>query len=231
MISKGWLNKQSPFFLENSRISDISRKVYHVTLDPALKELSPRIAHSQSYSEDRSVPRICVSLSVADAIMGYGRLLSASFNGGADNEKTRSNKDPVFHIYSKVVDGLVFPNKALCGDAEITGEAWLVADKPANTSVLMDKCGEFFISKANWAYGVNAELPATEVMIQINAGSKVHLEKDTVLKSGWYKATINDHLNGLSAEDKRESFKFVNVSRDEYLKAKSAIKKIYTGTK
>lgn len=229
MISKVWLKRQSEFFLKNIRVDNTPRRVYHISLDPALSALTPRIAHSQSYSEDRSVPRICVSLSVADAIFGYGRLLSASFHGGDDNEKTRSNKDPVFHIYSTKVEGLVHPNKKLCGDAEITGEAWIVADKVENTSVEMNKCGEFFISNANWSYGVDAKAPATEVMIQVSAGQTLHLEKDVILKSGWYKGTINDNLNGIDADDTRVRFEYAKCSRDVYMKSKAAIKAIYSG--
>lgn len=228
MISKEWLKRQSQFFLDNSEVSDITRKVYHISLDPVLKSLTPRIAHSQTDSEDRSVPRICASLSVADAIYGYGRLLSASFSGGHGNETTRANKDPVFHIYSKTVNGCIFPKEALCGDAVQSGEVWLVADKAANTSVTFNKEGEFFISNTSYSYGVDAKEPLTEVLIQVRKEGRVHLEKDVVLQAGWYKATAADSLNGVGANGERARFTYTKITRAHYTDAKAAIKKIYS---
>lgn len=224
MISKTWIKRQPQFILDNLRISDREHKVYHISMDPRLGTLTPRIAHSQSMSEDRTVPRICVSLSLADAIFGYGRFLSASIDGGGKNEKTGANRDPIFHIYSKRVDGLVFPNDKLCGDASISNEAWLVADKAENTQVKMSKLGEFFLAQSRSEYGVE-ENDSTVIMLQVNEAAKVHLEVDIVLSAGWYKCKVDNLLNGYVPN--RNTFDFKSITRKEYMDTKKVIKEKY----
>ncbi len=228
MISKAWLNRQPKHFIDNSITKSGKHIVYHISLDPVLKELVPRIGNNQDASEDRSIPRICVSLTLADAIAGYGRLLTASIGGGGDTEKVGANRDPIFHIYTHVADGIVVPNEKLRYDAKVSGEVWLVADKPENTSITMKKKGEFFILRSNMTYGVSTKPDVTVLLISVANGYTITLENNIILTNGWYKAVIHTALDSVDIKTSRVKFEHKSITRNEYMIGKAAIKDIYT---
>lgn len=212
MISDEWVKRQLPFIRKNIKIDNTKQVVYHISLDPSIKEFKPMISHSAANSEDRTVPRVNVGVTVSDTMYGVAAINYSHVHGQIEMHNSKSNEDPVYTIYSKEVNGVVIPSDKLVYDATYTNERWLVADSPETSSYKFARAGEFFVVSSIEANGVEYEVNKTVIFLQVSRGQVVSLEKDIRLKTGFYRCTVMSNFKNRD----REYFKVTKLDRKEY---------------
>ncbi len=218
MISKAWVSRQLPFIQKNIKIDNTKRTVYHISMDPLIKEFIPMISLSAANSEDRTVPRINVGSTLADSMYAVYDVTVASRYGEEEMGGRKGAKNPIWTIYMATVDAVVIPNNKLVYDATYTNELWLVADKPENMSRKFDKGGEFFIVSNTNSYGVERGEDNTTWLVKVNKGASITLDGDIELSAGCYRCTAPTNFGA----GKRMKFTFKPMGNSDY----SSIRKL-----
>lgn len=225
MISKTWLNRQDPDVIKNVEVENHKQTVYHVSQNPAIKVFKPMISLSAANSENRTIPRINVGISVCLAMFGYTRVSSANLYGASAMESGRANKDPVMTIYAKEVSGVLVPNKKLVFDAEVTGERWIVGDKPENMALKFDNVGEFFVTSTVRSSGIESGSDSTTLLMSVRRGCEVLLDKDMLLKTGFYRCIIPT----LFYKGAKVMFTYEPITAKEYKQMRAAATERFKG--
>lgn len=113
-----WLGMQNPETLKSLNVVeyDTPQNVYHISDNASIRIFSPRIPHYRGGEEDATVPRVCVSVSLADTLYGTSYYY-------LDNPKLRGT---TFTLYKFEVSEAIRPTKKILQYPKAIGELWLV---------------------------------------------------------------------------------------------------------
>lgn len=110
----------------------------HISDNLDIRKFVPRISTRGITDEDRSIPRISVSLSLSEAIAGH--------QSTDDIFKYNNDSDGTFQVYGFDYEHIVRPTAALVGDAHKTKEYWLTSYSKDTMEYIPKKIAKFFYS-------------------------------------------------------------------------------------
>lgn len=140
-----WLKLQSRKVRSNVTIIQ-APCAYHVSMDAKVKNFTPMIGDRQGDTEDRTIPRVCCSLSIHKAISGHAAV-------AYDSVRTwNKGKVPIFSIYEFGFNEYLKPNEKLVFDASVTDEIWIVPHSPETTYFKAPVVGEFVLLRIEELY-------------------------------------------------------------------------------
>ncbi len=108
----------------------------HISDNKHIRKFYPTVSKRTLGTEDRSVPRICTSVSITHCIAGAG-IVEAYF----DDESF----DGLFQVYGFKPNGVFKPSTKLVPDANQNREYWLVGKGVSNSEYVPLRLGQFFI--------------------------------------------------------------------------------------
>lgn len=172
----------------------------------------PRIAYSQSKSENRTFLRVNCAKTLIDCINAIANLQYDFVNDFSDKN---SNK---YYIYAIPFEYVLKPNNKLVFDADFTDEMWLFTYSEATKVFKADLIGEFFVSKIETTpikkekHVYNSKI----ITIECQSSSPINIDDKNVL-DGFFKFTFN-----INVEDHIETIEKTNKSTFEKLKLLSS---------
>lgn len=186
-VQKG-LQKVNPKSLLNVK-TDKPLLLLHISVDDSIRKFIPMVSTRGLASEDRTVPRVCTSVSIVTCIAGAGYI---------DHYFNDDHFDGIFTIYGFDVDKAYAPSRSLVADATQNKETWLIGDDVPDSTYRAVKVGEFFIEgisklrdKRRWNYTFYVSVRKDGVW----------LTPDTYLEPGYYR------VDGFNLEPKTKTFK------------------------
>ena len=179
------------------------------------KYFEPLVPLSTSSDEDRSLPRVCVSSNLTDAILGIARLPKIFiennfYNQALDPEVGINKKSNIFHISLIPYNYAVMANEKLLPDVELTNEMWLIGYNKDNQRFYPEVVGHMFITNINITYKEhNNKKPLVyfDCFISIEKDTDVYLKPNRKVSKGYYSLRIEKDNNGdlrLSKIDKKD---------------------------
>lgn len=179
------LDRQSRQIYKNVEIVDVSTlpagNVIHISKDKAIKKFIPVIGHRQNEQEDRTVPRVCVSATLMEAVSGYAEVFAEYLNTSEDYKGG-------YYIYRFNTELALAPNEKLVCGSGYTKEMWLVSYDEEHLEYKADIIGKFFIGTATIENEFSSKRSSAEMYIE--AREAVALTRTQVLDAGYYKATV-----------------------------------------
>ncbi len=186
------------------------------------KYFEPLVPLSTSSDEDRSLPRVCVSSNLTDAILGIARLPKMFiennfYNEAVDPDAGINKKSNIFHISLIPYNYAVKANEKLLPDVELTNEMWLVGYNKDNQKYYPEVVGHMFITNINITYKEhNNKKPLVylDCYINIEKDIDVYLKPNRKVSKGYYNLKIEKDNNGdlrLSKIDKKDFDKLSKV--------------------
>ena len=187
----------------------------HISTNPRLGKMIPRIGNRQMSSEDRTIPRISCAESIVSCIYGHSDVLQTSvkfreFSGDAWVDI----KVPMFHIYRLNIEEAVRPSKKLVGDAVRTRELWIVPYAPEACNVQPERIGQF-IMKNNVDIRTGSSRTITNTFVlKLIVPAKLN---DEVLPIGHYQFRIKGSLTALGDNPEvNEAYDIKSISGVEF---------------
>ena len=114
-----WINLNKDA-INNGKIERADTSIYRIDLATP-KVFTPRLPKSTLSGECESIPRICASRTIADAMVGYNKLVADAYSymcGNIDNI--------TYEISALKVPEIFSPSDSLVPNAGITNEVWVV---------------------------------------------------------------------------------------------------------
>lgn len=113
----------------------------HISDDPNLKKMTPRIGHRQLLSEDRTIPRVSGCADLKGCIYGHSLVFATSIDGVDKEREKNSDKTFWYTIYRITGYEFVKPGKRLLPDTHMTDELWLIGYAPEAYDIRPVKVG------------------------------------------------------------------------------------------
>lgn len=171
-----WLSIQSRQIKTNVEIVKLPQ-AYHISDDAKIKNFVPMIGMRQAPTEDRTVPRVCCSESIYDAIKGHAAVSNSMIGGWV-----KGNVE-VFSVYEFTFNEYLKPNTKLVFDAEITNELWVVPYSPKTTYFKAPIVSKFTMSDYALSYSAGV---SEETVTFVGVSDKpVLVGIDTYFKGGF----------------------------------------------
>jgi len=136
-----WISRQNPAIAKSMTVvKDVD--FLHISTNPGLRTMVPRIGERQMVSEDRSIPRICGSETLKGCIYGHAAVLYDILDRMTSDGKQRTDIDvPIYTVYRLNVEEVVRPTKKLVRDVVNSKELWVVPYSPEACSAKAEKVG------------------------------------------------------------------------------------------
>lgn len=196
----------------------------HISSDPNLKQLIPRIGQRQGDMEDRTVPRVCVSSTLIGCLVGYAAAEYEFMNKLPKNKQPKGLKDTWrggWYIYQIPYEYALKPNHKLVYDATLSKEFWLVNYK-ANVKYIPNKVGKIFINQAERIYTGSGYIEKYIYYLKVDENIILdYYEKKDVhvrLKKGCYRLTLEKD----GGYDYRDDFNIESIPESEFEKIRKA---------
>lgn len=163
MELQSWIKMQNSKIRLNTEVVTL-QQAYHISENPKIKRFIPAISQRQAPSEDRTVPRVCVSPHLVGAICGHAAVSMTAIDGWFDKKMLEMS------IYDMPFTEYVKPNAKLVFDADYTDEYWIVPNDVKTVSFkaeivgtfVMYACADVFdqgVSSFEASYIVHADKP------------------------------------------------------------------------
>lgn len=215
-----YLRTLSPKVNKNVVINDTKQPLYHISFNGDIKSFVPFIGHRQSNSEDRTVPRVCVGSDLLGCLMGFADLFSCFVTITPDG-KSASKFKGGWKIYTFDYDYALKPNKQMCGDAEITGEQWLVAYSAKSRQYKPRVIGEV-VCKQIIITPVNKQLPDKTHVFYLKVDESFWIDSKNEVVAGCYEVAVTNIMDITDRNvDLKEFIKPIDIS--EYTKVKGQV--------
>lgn len=193
---KDFISMQNDKIQKNCKIKvpdDNHPFAIHISKDHQLKEMSPYISRRQAFSEDRTVPRVCVADSLYGCMVGYAGIYGDyQYYHPMPKMNSRDNSGVIFrggwYIYAIDYQEALKPNKSLVYDASDTGEYWLVNYQKDQKPYHPVNIGKFFIESHTRRYR-DKQGTETTYVFYIKVDKDIFFDKNTPLHAGCYKLT------------------------------------------
>ena len=157
----------------------------HISTNPNLKPMVPRIGERQSKSEDRTIPRVCVCNALIDCMNGY-QAINHDYLENSPLPKKNTDFRGGWYIYHIPFTYALLPDKSLVGDQELTNEYWLVSYSDDTKSYNPERIGKFFLTALEKQYRDDKSI--YNLTLYIENDRDIYLYKDIILSSGKHKA-------------------------------------------
>ncbi|MEQ5216045.1 hypothetical protein ABN214_15095 [Proteus terrae] len=174
---------------------------FHISTNPKIKLFTPSISQRTMNKEDRSVPRISTAKTLNGCIGGYVALLydfeamdDKDWNGG-------------WKIYALPYVHALQPNKNILGDAEQTEEVWLVGYNKSHRTYPALIAGEMFVMSMAIVVDPDVKYHRKTVVtmyVRVADGYQLPLNKQVVLRSGYYHLTYNDYYTAVDVRNPQD---------------------------
>lgn len=192
----------------------------HISHNVNPKRFIPVIGHRQAHSEDRTVPRICVSTCLVGTILGH----SAFENMAQDSDFNKKDMHGVAYkgglkIYKFEYEIAVRPNAELVYDSDVSDEHWLITYNKDTVTYKPIEIGELFIKRIVFDFSDKGKREA-EVVYYVKVNEEIEFGFEKPLKPGCYKVVSPASMTLQSYKD-TENIRIVKLPEEEYFKMKS----------
>lgn len=208
-----WIASQPKGIREDLSIAKCDG-IYHISTNPDIKLFMPMVGTRQLPSENRTIPRVCCSANLVDAIRGHAAVTGQAIN------RWKTGNPGLFYIYKLPFTECIRPGKGLVADVGITNELWIVPNDPKSGAFKASVIGEFFVSNIEEEY--EDGIVEHEFTIMIKANELIHVDKTHTLKGF---ATMELEREGKMAYNGHQVSELEAIDSatyDEKLKALSA---------
>lgn len=192
----------------------------HISPDNMSKiKYIPWIGPSQAKSEDRTIPRITVSDTIAGCIIGYGRLYDDVYYSNPNELKERNYKNG-FYIHKIEFEHALKPTPKLVYDAKESNEHWLVTYSEDTKEYKGKVVGKMFVTEYIAKPRTNDfNLITIKTLIEVLDKDGFKYTENNFLTKGYWevKKTFTPDNDKHNKETKLE---VKEITADEYLKAK-----------
>jgi hypothetical protein len=187
-----WISKQNPTAAKGmTALKDID--ALHISTNPRLGTLVPRIGSRQTKTEDRTIPRICCSETVVGCIYGHSTVRDVSVEKEVfTGTEWQDLQCPVFYIYRLNVEELVRPSKKLVMDAVRTRELWVVPYAPEACAVKPERVGQLLLRKAVDVHDQGRHYQLNTFVMKVVKPIKL---EDELLHPGHYQFDLHGSLS------------------------------------
>lgn len=182
----------------------------HISRDPKLGTMVPRICERQLKQEDRIMPRVVGSPTLLGCIIGYSSIIS---DYDSRDKAENKNRDWLngYYIYSIDYDWRFTPSSKLVPDFKESDEQWLLNYNPDNKEYQPKKIGRFFAVSGvrDFTQSVNGSNYVSSITfyVQVDAAEGIQLSPKIKLEKGCHSVTIpyGVNLNSTSITWKKDS--------------------------
>ena len=198
-----WLDMQDPALRKSVTVVDVERPLLHISSNNNIRKFTPMLPRSTYVGENVTVPRVCVSQTIMDTIIG------ASWNF----EVLLSHVDykaTCYTIYSVYSEEAIRPTKKLTQEGSATGELWIVPYKLSMYDITPEKMACMSLST------VENTSDCVKLEFVINVHTPVYLTNDQLLDMGYYNIS-GIKLSDVLGKSRDISFTCNKISRDAYL--------------
>lgn len=182
---------------------ELNRPLYHISMDPNIKQFTPQISKRTLTKENRSIPRISTSTSLIGCMNGYQSVLS-------DMER-RQDKGftGLYCVYELPFQYAIHPSKKVLPDVNISDEYWLFSWKKETYAITPNVVAEFTIPKIETTFGNDGSDRVYHLYIHVKANS-LYLDRNHVLQEGYYHITLKGYDVDFPLEDNNKRIQ-INV--------------------
>ena len=196
--------------------SDV-QELYHISLDPSIKEFTPFVTRRSGPAEDRTVPRISTAPTLIGCFIGYGSAL-ADFARESDSWSGSKNRGG-WYIYEFDWQVALRPKKKLLYDVGITDEVWLVNYSEATKTYKPAIIGKVFYHSVK-TVALPGDKHHREVEMFLEVYDKpVWFDMKTQLKKGYWLITGPEQSNIKNFKDTK-GFTFKEITKGEFMEKK-----------
>ncbi len=210
-----------------NKIDAEHRNLLHISRDPNLGMMYPRICERQMKSEDRTIPRVVGAPTILGCVSGYGTIIDDQYI----HKKAKKINDVWlngYYIYDIDYDWRFRPSDKLVPHQKSSGEVWLLGYNEDNKNYKPSKIGKFFIISIlqDFTDSLAGSNFTSEVRIyvEINSSEPIHLSKNIQLNKGYWEIKIpfRTELNSesISWEKDKDIFHKEIDAGEFYLKKK-----------
>ena len=199
----------------------------HISMNTALNKMTPQIGMRQGSSEDRTVPRICVSSTLLGAMCGYAAMERDFLElAHGDKLETGDTYKGGMKIYALPFKAALEPTKKLVYDVEHTDEYWLVTYNKETINYAPVAAGKMFYQSMTFVPR-NRKLPESEgvLYVEITREEGLHFSRDLQLDKGYWmiEGTTPQFLT-MKYKDSTilKKFKVTKIDKSEFLSQKRA---------
>lgn len=191
----------------------------HMSKNSELKMMTPYVSTRTVRAEDRSVPRVCCSPTIAACILGYNGAMTDFFKGSDSTDghgKTEVEWRGGWYIYAIPFKHALIADKSLLPAVEETLERWLVAYDEASRKYKPIPVGKLFYRSMIFTNADDERKDTVELVVEITTDKvAIPFLEDLKLGKGYWRLMIDgmhqhgDHAKVTVAEQKQ-------LSKEEY---------------
>lgn len=162
------------------------RWLYHISLDPKIKQFVPSLTRRTAQKEDRSVPRISTAPTIIGCILGYQYDIN-EFLGNDVEDGWKGG----WYIYGFESEVSLLPKKKLLYDVRNSDEHWLVPYTAKKWSYPAKVIGKFFYRRASVYNEGKYQKWEVEVAVEVTRGCEVRFFNGLTLTEGYWSFVFN----------------------------------------
>tara|TARA_Y100001960_G_scaffold114889_1_gene123008 strand:+ start:381 stop:1028 length:648 start_codon:yes stop_codon:yes gene_type:complete len=202
-----WLEMQNPSIQKSVRAVDCSQPLLHLSANGTIRKFTPRIPKSLYDGEDQTVPRVCVSASLVETLIG------AAWN--FKELRNQVNFDSLdFVVYGLDVEQAIRPTKKLTQEGVATGELWVVPYRMQMYEIQPSRIATLSIASIM----ANGEQTTLDLVVDVR--EEMMLDASTKLKVGFYRLS-NLSLADILGKNRNMKYELSAISRDGFLNGKN----------
>lgn len=179
-------------------------KLYHISSNHELGPMMPSVTRRTLEAEDRAVPRISTSTSLAGCILAYQ----------ACTHDFESPDYKGWYVYGLPFEHAVRPSKKLLPDVDVSDEHWLVTFCPESIAYIPRPVAKFFITDVAKTRKLRQMMVRYNGYIDVHSAEGLCVAEGKILPPGkyafcWHKDEMRTHQDA-------DAFVFTPISAAEY---------------
>jgi hypothetical protein len=187
----------------------------HISKDSGIKEFTPRVAARSANVEDTSLPRVCVSLSVLECVVGYGNVLWDFLWGDRENDGFKGG----YYIYALPYRLALKPDVKLLSDVVKTNEHWLVGYNRRRYSITPDVIGKLWLDETQTERFGDQKFQY-EFTLYLECSTELWVSPDRKVEAGYYEIKVKGAKSDTFWNLDSDHVSVQTLSKDEYTKRK-----------
>jgi len=196
----------------------------HISKNKAIKTMVPYITTRTAPGEDRSIPRICVSPSIAACIVGYDTTI-ADWRDALEGTDRKGNPIPWvggWYLYALPFDYALEPSPKLLPAVTATDERWLVSYSPTTHSYRPILIGKLFYSTVQYRGESFRQHTSIEIYLELHGGVNVPFCNTLKLSPGYWRV-VSQTLCGVKNFKQVTAEVAQKLTQEEYDAVKAPI--------
>jgi hypothetical protein len=179
---------------------DVGRNyLLHISKNKDLDIMIPYICTRAASDEDRSIPRVCVSPSIAACLVGYDSTIEEWMEGQTAKDGFGQNDIPWcggWYIYAIPFEYVLKPSPELLKAVTRTDEMWLVNYNPKTWAYRPRKVGKLFYTAVSHKSEEGGKVLRVDMCLELTQpGIRVPFCKGLNLEPGYYHIRSDKLLN------------------------------------